>query len=84
MNETKRNWGRVALYASVAGAMVVSLVPFGAHSAAAQGTTRKIGDFDVAGRFLEVWQAQGNDQASTYVNGLAITARRAEISTEDG
>jgi peptide/nickel transport system substrate-binding protein len=84
MNETKRNWGRVALYASVAGAMVVSLVPFGAHSAAAQGATRKIGDFDVAGRFLEVWQAQGNDQASTYVNGNPITARRAEISTEDG
>jgi peptide/nickel transport system substrate-binding protein len=64
--------------------MVVSLVPFGASSAAAQGSTRKIGDFDVAGRFLEVWQAQGNDQASTYVNGNPITARRAEISTEDG
>jgi peptide/nickel transport system substrate-binding protein len=64
--------------------MVVSLVPFGAHPAAAQGTTRKIGDFDVAGRFLEVWTAQGNDQANTYVNGLAITARRAELSTEDG
>src|SRR5215211_3084422 len=84
MNETKRNWGRVALYASVAGAMVVSLVPFGAQSASAQGATRKIGDFDVAGRFLEVWQAQGNDQASTYVNGNPITARRAEISVEDG
>jgi peptide/nickel transport system substrate-binding protein len=64
--------------------MVVSLVPFGASPAAAQGASRKIGDFDVAGRFLEVWQAQGNDQASTYVNGLPITARRAEISTEDG
>jgi peptide/nickel transport system substrate-binding protein len=64
--------------------MVVSLVPFGASPAAAQGSTRKIGDFDVAGRFLEVWSAQGNDQANTYVNGLPITARRAEISTEDG
>ena len=42
MNETKRNWGRVALYASVAGAMVVSLVPFGARQAAAQPTTRKL------------------------------------------
>ncbi len=84
MNETKRNWGRVALYASVAGALMVSLVPAGARQAAAQGTSRKIGDFDVTGRFLEVWQAQGNDQASTYVNGLPITASRAEISTEDG
>lgn len=84
MKETKRNWGRAALYASVAGAMVMSLVPFGAQQAAAQGATRKIGDFDVAGRFLEVWTAQGNDQASTYVNGNPITARRAEISTENG
>jgi hypothetical protein len=84
MNETKRNWGRVALYASVAGSMVVSLVPFAGGHAAAQGNTRKIGDFNVQGRFLEVWSKQGNDQASTYVNGLPITAERAEISTEDG
>lgn len=84
MNETKRNWGRVALYASVAGAMVISLVPFGASHAAAQGTSRKIGDFDVSGRFLEVWSKAGNDQANTYVNGLPISAPRAEISTEDG
>lgn len=89
MKETKRNWGRVALYASVAGAMVVSLVPFGARSVAAQGGARQIGDFEVAGRFLEVWESSGaatglGDQGSTYVNGLPITARRAEISTEDG
>jgi ABC-type transport system substrate-binding protein len=84
MKETKRNWGRVALYISVAGAMVLSIAPFGARQAAAQGASRKIGDFDVAGRFLEVWQAQGSDQASTYVNGLPITARRPEISTVDG
>jgi ABC-type transport system substrate-binding protein len=84
MKETKRNWGRVALYASVAGAMVLSVAPFGARQAAAQGASRKIGDFDVAGRFLEVWDAQGSNQNSTYVNGLPITARRAEISTEDG
>jgi peptide/nickel transport system substrate-binding protein len=84
MKETKRNWGRAALYAGVVGSLVVSLVPVGARSAAAQSQTRKIGDFDVAGRFLEVWSKAGNDQANTYVNGLPITNRRPEISTEDG
>ena len=81
MNDKKRNVGRVALYASVIGAMVISALPAAAGTAAAQGNTRKIGDFDVAGRFLEVWSAPGNDQANTYVNGLPITARRSEIST---
>jgi hypothetical protein len=84
MNDKQRNLGRAALYATVIGAMAVSLIPATARTASAQGNTRKIGDFDVAGRFLEVWSAQGNDQSSTYVNGLPITARRAEISTEDG
>jgi peptide/nickel transport system substrate-binding protein len=84
MNDKKRNLGRVALYATVIGAMAISLIPAGARSASAQGNTRKIGDFDVAGRFLEVWSAQGNDQADTYLNGLPITTRRSEISTENG
>jgi peptide/nickel transport system substrate-binding protein len=84
MNDKQRNLGRVALYATVIGSLAISVIPAGVRSAAAQGNTRKIGDFDVAGRFLEVWSAQGNDQANTYVNGLPITARRAEISTEDG
>jgi ABC-type transport system substrate-binding protein len=84
MNDKKRNVGRVALYASVIGAMVVSALPASASPAAAQGNSRQIGDFTVAGRFLEVWSAQGNDQANTYVNGLPITERRPEISTEDG
>ncbi|MEO8286050.1 MAG: peptide ABC transporter substrate-binding protein [Chloroflexota bacterium] len=84
MDKTKQNVGRAAVYLGVIGAMAVSLVPATARNASAQGTTRKIGNFDVAARFLEVWNKQGNDQANTYVNGLPITARRAEISTEDG
>ena len=84
MEKPRSTFMRTALYLGVAGSMVAGLLPFAAQPAAAQGTTRKIGDFDVAGRFLEVWQAQGNDQASTYVNGNPITARRAELSTEDG
>jgi hypothetical protein len=52
MNDKKRNVGRVALYASVIGAMVVSALPASASTAAAQGDSRQIGDFAVAGRFL--------------------------------
>jgi len=84
MNDKQRNLGRVALYATVVGSLAVSLIPATSHSAYAQGSTRKINNFDVAGRFLEVWNAQGNDQANTYVNGLPITDRHSEISTEDG
>ncbi len=84
MEKPKITLLRTALYAGMVGSMAASLLPVAANPAAAQGASRKIGDFDVTGRFLEVWQAQGNDQASTYVNGLPITASRAEISTEDG
>ena len=84
MDKTRHRITRIAVYTGVIGAMAVSLIPAGAHTASAQGTTRKIGNFDVAGRFLEVWNSQGSDQASTYVNGLPVTARRPEISTEDG
>src|SRR5215210_3282861 len=76
--------GHSALYLTVAAALVVSLVPGGAATASAQGSTRKINNFDVSGRFLEVWSSQGNDQNSVYVNGLPITGRRQEISSEDG
>ncbi len=55
MNDKQRNFGRVAVYAGVIGAMAVSLIPATAHTAAAQGTSRKIGDFNVTGRFLDVW-----------------------------
>jgi hypothetical protein len=84
MNDKQRNVGRIAVYASVIGAMAVSLIPATAHTAAAQGTSRKIGDFNVSGRFLDVWSAHGNDQANTYVNGLPITDVHSEISTENG
>jgi len=51
---------------------------------AAQGATRKMNGFEVSGRFLEEWSKQGSDERSIYVNGLPITARRPEISMEDG
>lgn len=85
MFESKRDMTRKALYIGVTGAMIAGLLPaLATPASAAQGNTRKINNIDVAGRFLDVWSAQGNDQANTYVNGLPITPRRPEISTEDG
>jgi len=84
MNNSKRGIGRIALYASVIGAMAVSLVPTGAGSVAAQGQCRNINKIDVCGRFLEQWTKPGSEQNSVYVNGFPITARRAEINTTDG
>lgn len=84
MNDNKRGFGRIALYTGVIGAMVVSILPAGAGSAAAQGTCRNINKIDVCGRFLEVWNKPGSEQNNVYVNGLPITVKRAEISTTDG
>src|SRR6478752_6693495 len=84
MNDIQRNIGRIAVYAGVIGAMALSLVPATAHNAAAQTNSRKIGDFTVSGRFLDVWSEHGSDAASTYVNGLPVTDRHPEISTDNG
>jgi peptide/nickel transport system substrate-binding protein len=84
MNSTKRGIGRIALYASVIGAMVVSILPAASAPAAAQQNCRKINNIDVCGRFLEVWSKNGSEQNNVYVNGLPITARRSEISLTDG
>jgi peptide/nickel transport system substrate-binding protein len=46
--------------------------------------SRTMNGIAVTGRFLEVWSRQGSDASSVYVNGLPITARRSEISLEDG
>ncbi|HYP40164.1 MAG TPA: hypothetical protein VEX13_07365, partial [Chloroflexia bacterium] len=88
MNYSKRGLGRIALYASVIGAMIVSILPATSLETYAQTPTptpsRRINNFDVAGRFLEEWNKPGSEQNSVYVNGLPITARRSEISAEDG
>lgn len=86
MNESKRGIGRKALYTSMVGAMVLSIMPaaFSSPAAAAAQTCRNMNKIDVCGRFLETWNKQGNDQNSTYVNGLPITASKKEISLTDG
>ena len=68
---------------------MLSLAPAGIQHASAQGNSRQIGDHNVSGRFLEVWNSAGaatgtGDQGSTYVNGLPLTDVQSEISTENG
>jgi peptide/nickel transport system substrate-binding protein len=86
MNKSKRNvrFGRTFLYLAVVAALCASLVPATARQAAAQGSSRRINNFTVAGRFLEVWSSRGSEQNNVYVNGLPITERRSEISVSDG
>src|SRR5215210_4789485 len=83
-NIGKRGIRAAALHVGLLSALVTSLVPASATPAAAQQSCRKINSFDVCGRFLEEWSKQGSDQATLYVNGLTITARRSEISVVDG
>ena len=70
--------------------MLAGGVPLEAFSGLAQAASvaqegcRHIAAFDVCGRFLEQWGAQGTDQISVYVNGLPLTQRRPEISLLDG
>src|SRR5262245_39906805 len=86
MNKSTRGFGRIALYSSVVGAMLVSTLvsATGVQTAAEQGNSRPINNHVVAGRFLEVWSAQGSEQSNVYVNGLPITDRRAEINLTNG
>ncbi|MEA2574899.1 MAG: peptide/nickel transport system substrate-binding protein [Chloroflexia bacterium] len=87
MNDSKRKFGNLAFTTAVAASLAVSLLPAAASPArAAQGQSRNLGpnNIPVAGRFLEVWNAQGSEANSVYVNGYPITPRRAEISTDDG
>ena len=64
-------------------ALPVSTVAVYAQLSAIQ-TTRTINGIEVSGRFLEVWNKQGSERDSVYVNGLPITPRRSEISLDDG
>jgi peptide/nickel transport system substrate-binding protein len=85
MNESTRGIGRKLLYTGMVGAMALSIMPasFAQSAVAAQNCTN-MNKIDVCGRFLEVWNKQGNQQNSTYVNGLPITAQRNEVSLTDG
>jgi len=87
MKNAKSGIGRVALYAGVAGAMVVSILPAaGVHTASAQAAGQNLGPNNIAvsGRFLEVWKSQGDEQTSVLINGYPITTARPEISLTDG
>ncbi|HEX8229403.1 MAG TPA: peptide ABC transporter substrate-binding protein [Chloroflexia bacterium] len=77
--------GRVAVFGLAIVSMLVGVVPPSVGGkVAAQQDCRTIGQFEVCGRFLQEWNKQGSEQASTFVNGVPITPRRGEISVSDG
>src|SRR5438128_1723679 len=63
---------------------MLPILPSRAEGAVAQEKCRKIGGFDVCGRFLEEWSRQGGDQGNVYVNGLPISGRHPETNYADG
>src|SRR5688572_16034646 len=84
LSNLKESTTRLASCITMLGVMALPVLSGGANSARAQNQTRTMNGFEVSGRFLEEWSKQGSEQSSLYVNGLPITARRAEISMEDG
>jgi peptide/nickel transport system substrate-binding protein len=84
MKKSLHGVGRIALYAGVVGALCVPALPATTHQAFAQGASQTINGHVVSGRFLQVWQSQGSNQNSVYVNGLPITDARPEINVTDG
>ena len=84
MSGLRDSIARMALRIGMASAIVLPAISTPAASVHAQTPTRMMNGIEVSGRFLDVWSAQGNERDSVYVNGLPITARRSEISLDDG
>src|SRR5687767_10906046 len=84
LSTLKESTTRLASCITMLGVMAFPVFSGGVGSATAQTPARTMNGFEVSGRFLEEWGKQGSEQSSVYVNGLPITARRAEISMEDG
>jgi peptide/nickel transport system substrate-binding protein len=86
MRDSNDGAARIArcLVLTVLLAVTLSTAPAPTADAQEQGRNLGPGNIPVAGRFLQEWSRQGSEQASVYVNGWPITARRPEISVEDG
>src|SRR6476646_4092781 len=75
---------RLVLHLALVASLALLAIPLPATPAAAQETCRRVGGFDICGRFLDEWSRQGSDQAGVYVNGLPLTARQPEVNPADG
>jgi peptide/nickel transport system substrate-binding protein len=84
MKSTTPRAVRAAFCAGLLLSMCLSALSLSPMRAAAQENVRSINGHNVSGRFLEVWNSHGSDQANVYVNGLPLTDQRPEISMTDG
>lgn len=83
----KSGFGRLVVYGAVVAALLVSALPRGASAAPVnQGKSRTFPETNqtVSGRFLEVWESQGDYNTSLFINGLPITDKHDEIGYDDG
>jgi peptide/nickel transport system substrate-binding protein len=64
----------------------LSTAPLHMQPTTALARSRVLGPLNiiVEGRFLDIWESQRPERDSVYLNGYPITARRPEISTDDG
>jgi peptide/nickel transport system substrate-binding protein len=84
---SKRDYGRMFVYAAVVLALAVAALPRTASAAPAQqGSSRTFPETNqtVSGRFLEVWQGGRSAEDALYINGFPITDNHDELSLEDG
>src|SRR5438132_453331 len=75
---------RIALYLVLIASLASPAFPLHATPAAAQERCRRIGSFDVCGRFLDEWSRQGSNQAGLKEFGFPLSERFDEISPTDG
>jgi len=83
----KSGFGRLVVYLAVVAALLIAALPHGAGAAPAnQGASRTFPETGktVSGRFLEVWQSQGDYATSLYINGFPITDKKPEVNYTDG
>jgi hypothetical protein len=83
----KSGFGRFIVYLTLVAALIITVLPQGAAAAPAeQGRSRTFQETGktVTGRFLEVWEQQGDYNTSLYINGFPITDKRPEVNYTDG
>lgn len=87
MKSSKGGFGRLFVYMAVVAALALAAIPHGASAAPTDQTRSRTfpeTNQTVAGRFLEVWEAQKDFNTSLYINGFPITDKHAEVNFDDG
>src|SRR5947207_6883472 len=86
---SKSGYGRLVIYLAMVAALAVAALPHNAFAAPANrplGDSRKFPETNqtVEGRFLEVWNQNGDYATNLYINGFPITDKHPEINLDNG